>query len=95
MSDKVLFELADKLAFDTIKAMDALDDDRLYEQVAKVLGASSQTSEEAYLTCVRIRLAERRARLFLNDHVKVALEARKSGKDAPEALAPGSDNKNL
>lgn len=95
MSDKVLFELADKLAFDTIKAMDALGDDQLYEQVAKVLGASSQTSEEAFLTCIRIRLAERRGRSFLNEHVKAAIEARKAGKAAPSAWAPGSDNENL
>ncbi|MBS0123958.1 hypothetical protein [Thetidibacter halocola] len=95
MSEKVLQELADKLAADTIKAMDALGDDRLYEQVAKVLGASSQTSEEAYLTCIRIRLAERRGRDFLTNHVKEALKARKEGRDAPEALAPGSDNEHL
>lgn len=95
MSDKVLLELADKLAADTIKAMDALGDDTLYEQVAKVLLATSQTSEEAYLTSIRIRMAERRAREFLNAHVKEALKARKEGRDAPEALAPGSDNENL
>ncbi|MDA7425987.1 hypothetical protein [Thalassococcus lentus] len=92
---KVLEDLADKLAADTIKAMDALGDDRLYEQVAKVLGASSQTSEEAYLTSIRIRLAERRARVFLNDHVKAALQAKKEGRDIPDAVAPSSDNENL
>lgn len=91
----VLTDLADKLASDTIKAMDALDDDQLYEQVAKVLGASSQTAEEAYLTSIRIRLAERRGRQFLTDHVKAALEAKKRGEEIPEALAPGSDNENL
>ena len=71
--------------------MDALDDDRLYEAVAKVLGASSQTAEEAFLAAMRIRLAERRGRAFLNDHVKKAMQALKEGKDAPEALAPGQD----
>lgn len=91
----VLAELADKLAADTIKAMDALDDDRLYEQVAKVLGASSQTAEEAYLTSIRIRLAERRGRTFLTEHVKAALDAKRRGEAIPEALAPGSDNENL
>lgn len=91
----VLTDLADKLAADTLKAMDALDDDRLYEQVAKVLGASSQTAEEAFLTSIRIRLAERRARLFLTEHVKAALEARKRGEDGPAAMAPGSDNEAL
>ncbi|WP_375257655.1 hypothetical protein [Citreimonas sp.] len=91
MSDKVLTELADALAADTIKAMDTLGDDRLYEEVAKVLGASSQTSEEAFMTAIRIRLAERRARTFLEDHVKAALDARVQGAAAPTARASGSD----
>lgn len=91
----VLNDLADKLAADTIKAMDALGDELLYEHVAKVLGASSQTSEEAFLTSIRIRLAERRGRQFLNEHVKAALEARKKGEEAPQAIAPGSDNEHL
>ncbi len=90
-----LTDLADKLAADTIKAMDALGEDRLYEQVAKVLGASSQTSEEAYLTSMRIRLAERRARQFLTDHVKEAMAAKKEGREVKEAIAPGTDNENL
>lgn len=91
MSEKVLTELADALAADTLKAMDTLGDDRLYEEVARVLGASSQTSEEAFMTSMRIRLAERRARTFLEDHVRTALEARRLGVDAPHARAPGSD----
>ncbi|MGH1413077.1 MAG: hypothetical protein ACRBB0_06265 [Pelagimonas sp.] len=91
----VVDELSDKLAQDVIKAMDALGDEQLPEQVANVLGASSPSSEEIFRAAVRIRLAERRARLFLNEHVKTALEAKKQGKDAPKALAPGSDNENL
>jgi hypothetical protein len=91
MSNKVLTELADALAADTIKAMDTLGDDRLHEEVAKVLGASSQTSEEAFMTSIRIRLAERRARAFLNDHVKTALDARKRGEAPADPRAPGSD----
>ncbi len=91
----VVEDLADKLARDVIKAMDALGDDNLPEQVAKVLGASSPSSEEIFRAAVRIRLAERRARTFLNDHVKAALEARKKGEEIPTALAPGSDNENL
>lgn len=87
----VLQDLADKLAADTMKAMDALGDDRLFEEVAKVLGASSQTAEEAYLTSMRIRLAERRGRQFLNEHVRKATEALKAGKELPKAHAPGTD----
>lgn len=91
----VVDDLADKLAQDVIKAMDALGDENLPDEVANVLGASSPSSEEVFRAAVRIRLAERRARTFLKDHVEAALEARKSGQAIPQARAPGSDNKNL
>lgn len=91
----VVDDLADKLARDTIKAMDALGDENLPDQVAAVLGASSPSSEEIFRAAVRIRLAERRARDFLNDHVQKAIEAKKRGAALPQALAPGSDNENI
>lgn len=91
----VVDDLADKLARDTIKAMDALGDENLPDQVANVLGASSPSSEEIFRAAVRIRLAERRARTFLNDHVQKALEAKKRGEAIPQAIAPGSDNEHL
>ncbi len=64
MSDTV-WKLASKLAEDTLKIQDAGGDDRLFMEVAKVLAASSQTLEEAFLTEVRVRLSERTARAFL------------------------------
>ncbi|WP_121631471.1 hypothetical protein [Tropicibacter alexandrii] len=91
----VVDDLADRLAQDVIKAMDALGDENLADQVANVLGASSPSSEEVFRAAVRIRLAERRARTFLNEHVKAALEAKKAGKAIPQAIAPTSDNENL
>ena len=91
----VVEDLADKLAQDVIKAMDALGDEGLPEQVASVLGASSPSSEEIFRAVVRIRLAERRARNFLNEHVKKALDAQKAGADIPKAIAPTSDNEHL
>ncbi|KMK67635.1 hypothetical protein [Puniceibacterium sp. IMCC21224] len=63
-------ELADELANDTLKAMDDTGEDRLYVEVAKVLAASSTTLEEAFVTAIRVRLAERRARVYLNDFIK-------------------------
>ncbi len=57
--------LAAKLAEDTLAVMDATGEDRLYVEVGNVLGASSQTLEEAFLTEMRVRLAERTARRFL------------------------------
>ncbi len=62
-------ELADKLAEDTFKVMKATGDDRFYMEVAKVIGASSTTLEEAFLTSVRVRLAEQRARRFITDRL--------------------------
>ena len=76
----VVDDLADKLARDTIKAMDALGDENLPDQVAAVLGASSPSSEEIFRAAVRIRLAERRARTFLNDHVQKALDAKNAAR---------------
>lgn len=57
--------LAAKLAEDTLKAMDATGDERLYVEIGKQLAASSQSLEEAFLTEVRVRLAERGARRVL------------------------------
>ena len=62
-------ELADKLAEDTFKVMKATGDERFYIEVAKVIGASSTTLEEAFLTSVRVRLAEQRARRFITDRL--------------------------
>ncbi len=70
--------LAEKLAEDTLKVQDALGEDRIYMEVAQVLGAASQSLEEAFLTEIRVRLAERKARDFLNTRLaqaKAALEA--------------------
>lgn len=74
--------LAAKLAEDTMKAMDELGNDRLYIEVGDILAASSQSLEEAYLTEVRVRLAERLARRFLVNKVKAARAAKAPGKSA-------------
>jgi hypothetical protein len=72
MSTEITFTLADELARDTIEAMEKLGNDRLYVEVSKVLGASSTTLQEAFLTSIRVRLAERRGRVFLEAVVKAA-----------------------
>lgn len=61
----VLQEMADKLADDVLAAEIELGDDRFYEKVAQVLAAASPTFQEAYITSIRVRLAERRGREFL------------------------------
>ena len=80
-------DLADALARDVLAALDELGDDRFYENVAKVIGDTSPTTQEAFLTAIRVRLAEGRGRRFL----EAALKAKRGGGTAP--VAPrGSDS---
>ncbi|MEM7519814.1 MAG: hypothetical protein AAF307_02150 [Pseudomonadota bacterium] len=65
MADPVVVELANKLADECIAVQDETGQDRLFMQVGDVLGASSQTLEEAFLTAVRTRLANDQGRRFL------------------------------
>ena len=60
----VLEDLADGLARDAL-ALERDEDDPLVANIGKVIGASSQTLEEAYLTAIRVRRAERRARALI------------------------------
>lgn len=81
MSSDVTQSLADDLARDTIAAMERIGNDRLFTDVAKVLGASSTTLQEAFMTSIRVRLAERRGRVFL----EAAIKAAETGGAAPVA----------
>jgi hypothetical protein len=78
-----LQEMADQLAEDVLAAAEELGDDRFYEKVAKVLMAASPTFQEAYMTAVRVRLAERRGREFLEKAL-----AAKRGDVEEEPVAP-------
>ena len=73
--------LADDLARDVLEASTDLDDPYFYEKMSKVLGASSPTLQESFMTSIRIRLAEKRGREFLSK----ALAAKQSGAKMPEA----------
>lgn len=73
--------LGDELAKDVLEAQDELGDDRFYEKVARVLMESSPTLQETFMTSIRIRLAERRARAFFAR----AMAAKRSGEAAPDA----------
>ena len=55
-------EMADKLAEECLAVQDEIGNDRLFMELGEVLGASSQTLEEAFLTSVRTRMAEYRAK---------------------------------
>lgn len=64
---RVVEELADNLAKDAIELANKLGNDDVIYDTAKVLVATSSTMEEASMTSIRVRLAERRARRFLKE----------------------------
>ncbi len=65
MSDPTVIAMANKLAEECLAVQKETGEDRLFMEVAQVLGASSQTLEEAFLTAVRTRMAEMAGRKFL------------------------------
>lgn len=65
----VLEDLADQLAIDTLKAAEENGDERLVRDVAASLGNSSPTMEETFMTSIRVRSAEIRARRFLEARI--------------------------
>jgi hypothetical protein len=71
----VLEDLADGLARDAIAAARETGDERLIDEIAKQLAATSSTMEEAYMTSIRVRLSERRAREFLEQRLARARAA--------------------
>jgi hypothetical protein len=78
-----LQDLADQLAEDVLAAEIELEDDTFWEKVARVLQAASPTFQEAFTTSVRVRLAERRGRGFLEKSL-----AAKRGLIDEEPVAP-------
>jgi hypothetical protein len=62
-------EIADALAQDVIRASQELGDENLVTEISKVIGASSTTTQEAFMTAVRVRLAEQRARRMLAERM--------------------------
>ena len=58
-------EIADKLALKTIAAAELLGDENLIAEVSKVIGAASSTTQEAFMTAVRVRVSEKRAIKFI------------------------------
>ena len=64
---KSIENIAIKLADETLKRAEQTGNERLYDDVAKIVGTSSQTLEEAFLTEVRIRLAAKKGFDFLKN----------------------------
>ncbi|SLN13591.1 hypothetical protein PEL8287_00540 [Roseovarius litorisediminis] len=71
-------DLADELANDTIKYINASGDEDIIADLVKVLGATSQTAEEAFLTSIRVRRANLKAKALLVERAK-AFKAKQAG----------------
>lgn len=77
----ILQDLTEQLAKDVVDAMDELGDDKLHDRVGRVLLDASPTTQEAFMTAVRVILAERKGRKFLEQ----TLKAKREGAAAPRA----------
>lgn len=63
-------DLADELALSVIKYVDASGDGAVISEIVQVLGATSQSAEEAFLTSMRVRRANQKARDLLLERVR-------------------------
>ena len=77
----VVEDLADELARKCMQAMVELGDERFFNEVSKVVGTSSPTLQEAFLTSMRSRMAAARGENFIDN----TLKARREGAKAPAA----------
>lgn len=76
-------DLADELALKVIKYVDASGDDGVISEIVKILGATSQSAEEAFLTSMRVRRANMSARALLVERVK-KWQAQEAKTDTPK-----------
>lgn len=79
MADSVVLEMANKLADECLAVQKEVGEDRLFMKVGEVLGASSQTLEEAFLTAIRTRMANDAGRRFLAEQLKAHRQGRTKG----------------
>ncbi len=56
---------ANELADLALAEAEACGEDKIVDRIGEILGTSSQSLEEAYLTAIRVRRAEKRARTLL------------------------------
>lgn len=62
---QLLENLADELAKEALSLAADDQDNTLVNELSLAIGASSQTMQEAFLTAVRVRRAEKRARALI------------------------------
>ncbi|MEM6589924.1 MAG: hypothetical protein AAF641_15870 [Pseudomonadota bacterium] len=72
-------DLADDLALKVIEYVDATGDESVISELVGVLGATSQTAEEAFLTSLRVRRANIKARDLLSKKIKAFKAAQSQG----------------
>ncbi|EAQ11565.1 MULTISPECIES: hypothetical protein [Maritimibacter] len=58
---QLIDDVADRVAIEVLKLVDETGNPDIIEDVKKVIGTSSQTLEEAFMTAIRVRRAEARA----------------------------------
>ena len=82
--DKVANELADLALADQA----ASGDIAIVDQIGEVLGASSQILQETYMTAIRVRRAEARARALLSSRKKSGYAAVAQKGDEKDDISP-------
>jgi len=67
MSDEYVDKVAGELAEMALADEKRTGDENIVNEISEIVGASSQTLQESFLTAVRVRRAERRARALLTE----------------------------
>ncbi|WP_377505151.1 hypothetical protein [Octadecabacter sp. R77987] len=70
-----LEDTADELAQLALADQERSGEEKVVDEIGEILGSSSQTLQEAYLTAVRVRRAEARARALLERRAQAAKRA--------------------
>ena len=65
-----LDDMADEIAVAALADELRSGDDKIVAQIGEILGSSSQTLQEAYLTAIRVRRAEKRAKALLAERLQ-------------------------
>ncbi len=65
-------DLAEELATEAIKYIEFTGDEEIIAVLSKSLGTSSHTAEEAFMTAIRVRRANSKARALLARKMKKA-----------------------
>lgn len=63
-------EVADELARAALDLAEQTGDESIVDDIKKVIGTSSTTLEEAYMTAIRVRRAETRALALIEERRK-------------------------